>query len=284
VSPVNPAFASIDGVLYTKDFKTLLRCPLGKAGEVVVPDTTTAVENAAFIDCAALTRVVIGHGVSRIAEDAFLGCTGLTHVVIGDSFIDTASPWWLYFFEGSPELAAIDVSPLNPAFASVDGVLYTKDLKTLLRCPLGKRGEILIPGTTTTIESAAFELVRGVTAVYFQGDAPSLIGLPLEAAAFATVFYLPDTSGWGAEFSGRPTAIWEPAVADDSVGRDADTGEFGFAIDWAGDRSVVVEGCTDLTLGNWAPLATVALSDGQAWFRDPGSPAMGGRFYRVRRP
>ena len=44
----------------------------------------------------------------------------------------------------------------NQDFASVDGVLYDKDVTTLITCPAGKRGEVRVPSTVTTILGWSF--------------------------------------------------------------------------------------------------------------------------------
>jgi hypothetical protein len=46
-------------------------------------------------------------------------------------------------------------------------------------------------------------------AVHFNGNAPSLSGSDVFTEDnHATVYYLPGTTGWGATYGGRPTALW----------------------------------------------------------------------------
>jgi hypothetical protein len=62
------------------------------------------------------------------------------------------------------------------------------------------------------------------------------------------------------------------------------TNQFGFNIQWASDRVVVVEACEDLANPVWTPVGTNTLTDGSSYFSDPqwtNSPA---RFYRLRSP
>ena len=49
-----------------------------------------------------------------------------------------------------------NVDPANTAYASADGVLYDKDMKTLLRCPKGKEGIFVVPDGVETIDRFAF--------------------------------------------------------------------------------------------------------------------------------
>ena len=56
-------------------------------------------------------------------------------------------------------LEEINVDSNNPHWKSVDGVLYTKDMKTLHTFPSGKRcAEFNVPEGVTTIYSNAFSL------------------------------------------------------------------------------------------------------------------------------
>ena len=60
--------------------------------------------------------------------------------------------------------------------------------------------------------------------------------------------------------------------------------KFGFTIAWAGDRTVVVECCTDLAQPSWSAVGTVTLTDGSAYFSDPEWTNHPTRFYRLRAP
>ncbi len=80
----NPAYSSSeDGVLFNKDKTKLVRCPPGKTGSYVVPNSITSIESPAFIDCAKLTSLVLPDSVSRIGDSVFNGCALLTRVEIG---------------------------------------------------------------------------------------------------------------------------------------------------------------------------------------------------------
>jgi hypothetical protein len=63
-------------------------------------------------------------------------------------------------------LASINVSPNNTVYASVDGVLYNKDLTTLIKYPIAKAGEKFdIPESVTTIGRGAFANATNLTGV-----------------------------------------------------------------------------------------------------------------------
>ena len=62
------------------------------------------------------------------------------------------------------------------------------------------------------------------------------------------------------------------------------TNRFGFNLDWASGRVVVVEACTNLAEPVWSPVGTNVLTDGSAYFSDPGWTDSPARFYRLRAP
>ena len=80
VSPDNPAYAAVDGLLLTKDGKVLVR-GLNKE-EVAIPEGVMRIADGAFADCGELTTVTIPVGVTSIGEDAFARCRWLGDVSI----------------------------------------------------------------------------------------------------------------------------------------------------------------------------------------------------------
>ncbi|MBQ8196703.1 MAG: leucine-rich repeat domain-containing protein [Clostridia bacterium] len=82
----NSAYKSIDGNLYSKDGKTLIKYALGKKTETfVVPNEVITLGDMAFSSCAFLTNVVIGDNVESIGYGTFYSCDLLRNVLIGDS-------------------------------------------------------------------------------------------------------------------------------------------------------------------------------------------------------
>ena len=84
VSPENAAYTSIEGIVFSKDKKSLVVYPAGKSGAYTVPDGVTSIVGSAFCSCSGLTSVDIPDGVTSIGENAFNSCSGLTSVDIPD--------------------------------------------------------------------------------------------------------------------------------------------------------------------------------------------------------
>lgn len=119
---------------------------------VRVPDRVTEIGDKVFSDCSGLTSITIPNSVTRIGFSAFSGCTHLEEITIPKSVT--------YIGENAlsncPNLKTIKVDSANPAYGSVDGVLFAGGGSILVRYPPGKAGGFTIPPSVTTIGIAAF--------------------------------------------------------------------------------------------------------------------------------
>ena len=85
VDPENPSYTSIDGVLFDKNRKTLLRYPAGKAGDYAVPDGVDTIAKLAFAGATNLTSISIPASVANVETREFFRCKGLTNVVLPEA-------------------------------------------------------------------------------------------------------------------------------------------------------------------------------------------------------
>lgn len=80
VDPSNTHCASVDGILFDKNFKTLMYYSASKRGAYVIPDTITKIDNNAFANRLLLTAITIPTSVEEIGYRAFYNCKGLSTV------------------------------------------------------------------------------------------------------------------------------------------------------------------------------------------------------------
>ncbi|MDO4629991.1 MAG: leucine-rich repeat protein [Planctomycetia bacterium] len=131
VAEGNPNYKSVNGVLFSKDGKTLVRYPCGRTEkEYQVPDGVTAVRYGAFFDCLPLKSVSIPVSVTDMEWSIFAGCRWLREIRVAEG---------------------------NPNYKSVNGVLFSKDGKSLKVYPAGKGRDYRVPEGTTVIDCGAFE-------------------------------------------------------------------------------------------------------------------------------
>lgn len=294
---------------------------------ITLPSGVTNIGNSAFASCGSLTNLVLSGGITTIGEYSFFFCTGLTNVTfpsglvtigfrafygcsglvsisIPDSVTSIGSQAFL-----SLSLTAFTVDTNNPAYSSLNGVLYDKAQTTLLNYPPGSiRTSFVLPTGVTAIGNAAFQYsahlmsvtiptsVRSVgnvvfincpilSTVYFCGNAPSFGFGPFGFGAFpGTVYYFPEAIGWDQPVDGVRPVLWNSVIqiTDPSFG--VINNQFNFLITGTTNIPVVVESCTDLGHPVWSSVQTLSLTNGQAAFSD-GVPADAIlRFYRLNHP
>lgn len=99
-----------------------------------IPPNTQQIGTLAYAACFFVKDIYIPKSVETLGDMAFLGCSDLININV-----DEANPYW----------------------SSVDGVLYSKDLKTLYCYPTGKRNE-------------SFTIPEGVEHIYYKAFALTL--------------------------------------------------------------------------------------------------------------
>ena len=154
VSESNQYFASVDDILFTKDMKTLICYPAGKKDDSFsIPNSVTIIYGGAFCGCSFISSVIIPNSVTKIGDATFSSCPSLLSITIPSNVTEIGER---VFFNCS-SLRSIDVSESNQHFASVNGVLFTKDMKAHICYPAGKKeGSFSITNSVTTIEKFAF--------------------------------------------------------------------------------------------------------------------------------
>lgn len=168
-------YCSVDGVLYTADKKVLVLCPAGKTDKVTVEATveliadqafenakTTEVEFAsygaqgcndmvigvkAFYKASGITQIILPDNVVEIKEDAFGQCVALQSITLSANLKEFNSN----ILTGT-NIQIINISASNPDYSSQDGVVFSKDMKTLVLYP-------------STLEAESYTVPAGVTAI-----------------------------------------------------------------------------------------------------------------------
>lgn len=168
VSPENERFASVDGILYSKDMKELIWYPRGKVQEEYkVPDSVTTL-NANSVWNAYIKRVTGGVGLTKIHAE---------------------------FLPLRFDLEEIKIN--NAAYVSVSGVLYDKAMTELLVCPRGVLADLEID-SLRIIRRGAMNYNRRVSDVVFSDSLEEI-----EDGAFVGSSIVSVTGGYGLKSIGN---------------------------------------------------------------------------------
>ena len=189
VSENNPNFTSADGILYKKDMKGLLQCPAGKYGNVIIPTSVTGIMTGAFNGCSHLTSITIPNSVRTITPELFRDCSSLTSITFPASIRSIAHS----AFKGCSKMESIEVDNNSPYLSSVDGILYDKKVNQLYVCPAGKKGDVTIPETVTSIYESAFEDCENMTSVKIPNSVTSINPYAFSSCTLLTSIKIPES-------------------------------------------------------------------------------------------
>ena len=151
VAEGNASFSMDDGVLYNKNYTSLIFCPVAKTGTVTVNSTTTTIRENAFYNCTQLTGISLPSSLTTISPAAFVGCSSLTTIAIPAN----VSSIGMGCFTGCTALKSITVDTGNSAYSASDGVLVENQTK-LMAYPNAKGDTYAVGEGVTTIDGYAF--------------------------------------------------------------------------------------------------------------------------------
>ena len=119
-------------------------------GSLDFPNSLTVIGRCAFYDCEGLTGdIVLPEGIT-LGDEIFANCKNLT----GTLYLPDSMMWGGNITSGS-SVSKIHVNETNANYSTYNGMLFSKDMKTLLVCPSGKIGDMVIPDGVETIARCA---------------------------------------------------------------------------------------------------------------------------------
>ena len=192
VSEGNTSYRSIDGVLFSNDAKSLISCPNGYQGEYTIPDGVEIICDYAF-EGTGITKIVFSDTVRSIGKYAFYRCDGLSEVIIGDNVVSIGDSAFYYSynlktvylpaslsvignnpFTKCEALSSIIVDEENPHYVSIDSIVYSRDMTSIVLVPPNFLGEFVCPEGVVSIEGALFQECYGLSSVVLPGSVKTI--------------------------------------------------------------------------------------------------------------
>lgn len=155
----DPNYTSVDGVVYTKDMKSLCICPAGKTGEYTVPEGVYYLQTNSFSNseltalhlpdslCGKYQDEYMGETVGSIGDYSFYQCESLQTITLGENIREEDV---ITIIRSAVNLKNIQISENNPEVCLVDNVIYDKAVKTLLYIPVTVTGKLSLPDSVET--------------------------------------------------------------------------------------------------------------------------------------
>ena len=180
VLPGSKLYCTVDGILYSKDMHTLIRCPLLKTGHVDIPDgvseigeyafrrgrissvsfpdSLVKIERMAFFN-SEISDISFGKGIKKIGEGySFSDCRSLTKLILPSQVEEIGD----YAFEGCKNLSEV---VFNSRLASISRMAFSG-------CDMLEK--VVIPESVQKIEKSALNKVQHIV---FQGNPASHVAI-----------------------------------------------------------------------------------------------------------
>ncbi len=154
------------------DYIEITECDENAFGDLIIPESIDGVPVAsigayAFEDCTSLASVTIPESITSIGVNAFCRCTSLS---------------------------LIDVAETNENYCSIDGVLFNKNVTTLIGYPAGKNNdEYLIPNSVTRIGYGAFFGCTSLSLITIPDSVTNIEGFAFASCPSLVSITIPDS-------------------------------------------------------------------------------------------
>ena len=181
VEPLNLSFSSLDGVLYDLTQTRLIEYPEGRTGSFTLPASVTTIQSNTFLYRAALAAFHVDAANTTFSSvDGILynknksnlircplGKSGLVQIGANVTQVNRGA------FSGCQLLTAFQVDAENPLFASLNGLLYNKNLTELIKTPNAISGIVTLSSMVSLVYDGALANCKNVTAIIVDSANPN---------------------------------------------------------------------------------------------------------------
>ena len=143
---------SIDGYAVTAIGDGAFYMCTGFTGDLIIADTVTTIGLGSFESCTGFTGTLqLPENLKKIGQRAFFSDCNFSGELLLPDGLETIN-WAI----SGTKIESLAVHESNEKYTTVDGILYSKDLSTLIVCPAYKSGELAIPNGVEEIADGAF--------------------------------------------------------------------------------------------------------------------------------
>lgn len=180
---------------------------------LLLPDNLEEIGGYAFSGCNNISDVIIPNNVSKLGTGAFSGCKNLSSIVLSSSIKKIESFTFSYCvnlrslhiskaiesinqhaLNNCSSLQSVTVDIENENFCSYNGVLYTKDMKTIVLYPRGLQSdEYYIPDGVEVIYPRAFADCSRIQKVFVPSTIKEVGSYAFDESS-VSVLNLPETT------------------------------------------------------------------------------------------
>lgn len=160
-----PRYKTIDGIVYSADIKTLILCPAGKTGTVVIPEGVTGIRKSAF-SMSKISKVILPDSMISLQSEAFYVCEYLKEIDFGHGIERIGGNGNQHVFSGCsikklvfpPQVKEIGINAFFSC-GELKEVIFNEGLETIQRgafrgCP--RLTEIHLPTSIKKVGPEAF--------------------------------------------------------------------------------------------------------------------------------
>ncbi|MBR4892957.1 MAG: leucine-rich repeat protein [Clostridia bacterium] len=227
-----------------------------------LPESVTDIGVQAFANCHSLTDVEIPDSVTNIGRSAFFACYDLVNIKIGIGATNISGD----VFDSCDKLKNINVNVNNENYCSIDGVLYDKNKRTLIRYGAGRSEQTyILPESVTDIGDYVFSYCDNLTYISMPSGVTRIGNNAFYHCGNLDNITIPNGVISIGDSAFASCSNITSIVIPDSV---KSIGSYAFA--WCGSLENITIGKSVVTIGNFAfvtcsNLEKVYISDIAAW-------------------
>lgn len=157
---------------------------------ITLPPTVENLGKRAFARCYALANITLHDNLAVIGEECFAFCTSLKLIYLPKNLDICAGS----AFNDCDSLSTIKATEDCDCFTTQNGILYNKEMTTLIRCPIGyPKDYILIPDSIKRIGNYAFAKCGEITGIILPPNLKAIGKFAFEECSKIESITLPKT-------------------------------------------------------------------------------------------